>query len=260
MPEIAPFGFINSRAAPVRLLFRIETYKILKSPPPQPTFQPTVCWVSVSTQRLATIQDYNGEAFTFWHHSLLSINWSQNRPNQTTDTKIRLRKASSRNSAMNSDSPPPSDACPELTSDNGTPTSSTPGSVNGTGVNHQASRSRLNNTPEQNNVAARVPPTGGSRYTRSPYPAPTALPSIELRGHERTEAIPFLSIGSPLVPLSRNPWSPRLRSASAVRFASEPTVTPRPRRRPLRRLQHLLDPRALPPGDRPAWLRIFGGS
>lgn len=151
---------------------------------------------------------------------------------------------------MEFDSRTPSNECPELTPDNGTPTSSNPGSANLVGLNRQdetdannsqahenalgifenyhrqASPSGVHNTVEQNNVPARVPPTGGFRYSRSPYPVPTAPPRIDLSGLEREEAIPYLSIGSPAVPLPRNPWSPRPRSdfESVVRFADEPTV------------------------------------
>lgn len=160
---------------------------------------------------------------------------------------------------MNFDSPPQSDECPELTPDNGTPTSSTPGSTNLAGLNRQeetdtnnsqvhenalgifennhrqASPSGVNNTVEQNKVPARVPPTGGFHYSRSPYPVPTAPPRIDPGGLEREEAIPYLSIGSPAVPLPCNPWSPHPRSdfESAVRFADEPTViSDTPRRSP----------------------------
>ncbi|KAG6365998.1 hypothetical protein INS49_000174 [Diaporthe citri] len=156
---------------------------------------------------------------------------------------------------MSLDSPPPLDACPELTPDNGTPTSSCSGSVywnrithhveEATGnsqvhnnalhifdnVNHQASSSGTNNVAEHDDVPARERSTPGPQHLRCPHPAPTLPPRPRLRDRVPTEVISPVDIGSPMIPLS-----PDSRPATAVRFVGEPTAihssTPSPSRRP----------------------------
>lgn len=141
------------------------------------------------------------------------------------------------------DSPPPLDACPELTPDNGTPTSSASGSVyrsrithhveEDTGnnqihgnalyifdnVNHQTSSSGNNAVAEHNNVPAREGQISGPHHPRSPYPATTVPPRPGPRSLVPTAAISPLEIGSPLLPLPFDPHPARV-----VRFVSEPTA------------------------------------
>lgn len=223
--------------------------QILKVYPPQPTFNQQSLESLYQTKSLQSSQLKT--KITLLLVFELSIKNLVTEPTDEHKSQASHSRVCS-NPAMNLDSPPLSDECPELTPDNGTPTSSTPGSANLAGVNRQdetdannnqvhenalgifennnrpASTSGLNNNVEQNNIPARVPPTGGFHYSRSPYPIPTAPPPIDLSGLERMEAIPYLSIGPPVLPLPRNPWSPRPRSdsESAVRFADEPTVIP----------------------------------
>lgn len=145
---------------------------------------------------------------------------------------------------MACDSPPPLDACPGLTPDNGTPTSSCSGSVyrnrivhyveEHTGnsqlhdnasyifdnVNHQPSFSDTNNATEHNEVPARELSTSGSHHLRSPHITPTSPPRPNLPSHVRTEAISPIDIGPPMLPLSFD-----LHPAAIVGFVGEPTET-----------------------------------
>lgn len=168
---------------------------------------------------------------------------------------------------MASNSPPPSDACPELTPDNGTPTSSSSGAVNWTGAtrqgqqdannalhifnngNHQASSPGNEDIDEQQMSVAspvslpvtpntdRVPPPAGFQYPRSPHPTVSVPPQVALRSREPTRAISPVDIGSPEVPLEFDwPLPYRPHSASVVRFATEGPIInsspPSPSRRP----------------------------
>lgn len=156
---------------------------------------------------------------------------------------------------MASDSPPPSDACPELTPDNGTPTSSCSGSVsrnqithqveedtansqvhNNTlntfeNISHQVSSSDSNNVAENHDVPAREGSTPRAHHLGSPDPAPTCPPRPSLRGLATTETISTIDIGSPTIPLSLDS-----RHSPVVRFVGEPTMihtsTPPPSRAP----------------------------
>lgn len=127
---------------------------------------------------------------------------------------------------MASDSPPPLDACPELTPDNGTTTSSGSGSVyrrrrthrveedNGNSqlqnnilyifdnVNHPAPFSGTNNISEHNGVPARERPTPRSHHLRSPHLAPTTPPRPGLPSLVRTDLISPVDIGPPMLSLS----------------------------------------------------------
>lgn len=102
------------------------------------------------------------------------------------------------NSAMAFDPPPPSDACSELTTDNGTQSSSSAGSEN-----------------------YQVPQP---HSPRSPYP-PLIAPPPSLQCLTPTDAISPIDIGEPMMPLSIDPpptSSPR--SARIIRVEMEPTV------------------------------------
>lgn len=160
----------------------------------------------------------------------------------------RLSKVPS-NSVMAFNSPPPSDDCPELTPDNGTPTSSSAGSVNWNQItrhreeeagnsqqtnnplyifnndNHQASPSVLSTIPEHDDAHAPVGQTSGPDYPRSPYPEPTVQPQILLHDPMPIDLISPIDIGSPLVPLESSlpQWSPP-RSHRVIRFETEPTA------------------------------------
>lgn len=146
-------------------------------------------------------------------------------------------------------SPPPSDDCPELTPDNGTPTSSSSGSVNWNQItrhwaedagnrqqhnnplyifnndNHQASPSALSTIPEHDDTPAPEGQTSVSDCTGSPHAAPPEPPQSPLYGPTRIGPMSPLDIGSPLVPLESSlppcsaPGSPR-----AIRFEIEPTA------------------------------------
>lgn len=159
----------------------------------------------------------------------------------TTQTTVLERYSTA---AMACDSPPPLDACPGLTPDNGTPTSSCSGSVyrnriihhveEDTGnsqshhnasyifnnVNHQTSFSDNNNAAEHNDAPARERSTSGSHQLRSPNPAPTSPPCPSLPSQVRTEAISPIDIGPPLLPLSFDSHP-----AAVVEFVGEPTET-----------------------------------
>lgn len=160
----------------------------------------------------------------------------------------RLSKVPS-NSVMAFNSPPPSDDCPELTPDNGTPTSSSAGSVNWNQItrhlaeeagnsqqtnnplyifnndNHQASPSALSTIPEHEDAPAPVGQTSGPGYPRSPYPESTVRPQILLHDPMPIDLISPIDIGSPLVPLESSlpPWSHR-GSNRVIRFETEPTA------------------------------------
>lgn len=132
-------------------------------------------------------------------------------------------------------SPPPSDDCPGLTPDNGTPTSSCSGFVNAEAhrnalyiydnVNHQASPSGTNNIPEHNRTPERIPPTSRIPHPRSPFPLPTVPPPhVGLRALTPPEDIPPIDIGPPLLPRSSSSTPPRRRSPPAIRFAGGPTA------------------------------------
>lgn len=136
---------------------------------------------------------------------------------------------------MSFTSPPPSDDCPGLTPDNGTPTSSCSGFVNGQAhqnalyiyenVNHQASPSGTINIPEHNRTPERIPPTSRIPHPRSPHPGPTVPPpNVGLRALHPTEDIPPLDIGSSLLPRSSSLTPPRRRSPPVIKFAGEPTA------------------------------------
>lgn len=112
------------------------------------------------------------------------------------------------NSAMTFDSPPLSDVCPELTTDNGTRSSSSAGSEN-----------------------YQVPQ---SHSPRSPYP-PLIAPPPSLHSLTPIDAISPIDIGEPIMPLSLDPpptSSPR--SARIIRVEMEPTVIHSPAQSPSR--------------------------
>lgn len=146
-------------------------------------------------------------------------------------------------------SPPPSDDCPELTPDNGTPTSSSPGSVDWNQItrqwaedagnrqqhnnpiynfnndNHQASTSALSTIPEHDDCPDPVGQISGSDCPGSPHPAPPEPPQSLLHGPTRIGPMSPLDIGSPIVPLTSRlpPWSPP-GSPRVIRFEVEPTA------------------------------------
>lgn len=143
-------------------------------------------------------------------------------------------------------SPPPSDDCPELTPDNGTPTSSSAGSVNWNQIpgpwaeeaansqqtnnplyifnndNHQASPSALSTIHEHDGAPAS---TSGSDCPGSSHPESIVQPQPLLHDPMPIDLISPIDIGSPLVPLESSlpPWSPP-RSPRVIRFETEPTA------------------------------------
>lgn len=144
-------------------------------------------------------------------------------------------------------SPPPSDDCPELTPDNGTPTSSSAGSVNWNPTtrrwaeeagnnplyifnndNRHASPSALSTIPEHDDAPPPTPAsTSGSDCPGSTHPESIVHPEPLLQDPVPilVDLISPIDIGSLLVPLESSlpPWSPP-RSHRAIRFETEPTA------------------------------------
>lgn len=190
------------------------------------------------------------------HHSLRRKLLRIPRHNPLSTRLSRILPASKRNrlskvtfdSVMAFNSPPPSDDCPELTPDNGTPTSSSAGSVSWNQAirhwaeevgnsqqtnnalyifnndNHQASPSALSTFHEHDGAPASTSEAGcpGSTHPESiVHPEPLLHDPMPIP----VDLISPIDIGSPLVPLESSlpPWSPP-RSHRAIRFETEPTA------------------------------------
>lgn len=124
------------------------------------------------------------------------------------------------------DSPPPAHACPELTPDNSTRTSSSLSSVNWN-RNAPHREEDTSNSQEHNN-ALHIYNSGNyqASHSHSPTSAQLVPPPVSLRSLTPTDQISPIDIGSPFMQLSFDPQPPSSpRSARIISFVTEePTV------------------------------------